>query len=323
MSVHREMTPDSVDFQALQAECGQVDFPAGERLRTAGQHYQDMYLLVEGAVEVDFIPAGRKGQVVLTGFGQPVGEIGFLHGRPATATVTALRPTRALRIDDATFLRLETRHPAAFASILRRLAEIAEDRTSQNLVLYLPTEFAGEQSVEVLLCRNEEMLTRAQRLRYEVYCEELARRSPFADHEKKVIADELDKFGRTLIAIEAGKAIGTLRGNLPREGPLGALAQLYGMESSPHFPDCVAVCTKFVVRKSTRTGPAALKLMSAMVRLGLRLGVKECFIDCVPSLLPFYKAIGFSVAGPMFLHVENGPSLPMAIDVVKHGARLK
>ena len=46
MSVHREMTPDSVDFQALQAECGQVDFPDSERLRTACQHYQDMYLLV-------------------------------------------------------------------------------------------------------------------------------------------------------------------------------------------------------------------------------------------------------------------------------------
>lgn len=322
MSIHQQIASEAVDVRALESSCREVQFRPGERLRLGGQHYTDMYLLIDGKVEVDLVPGSRKDRLVLTGHGQPVGEIGFLRGSPATATVTALAPTRALLIDDPTLARLEAQQPAAIAALLRRLAEVADERTSQNLVLFPSAGIAGGGGIEVLMCRDAEMLRRAQQLRYEVYCEELGRKSPFADHEKRIITDDLDRFGHTLIAIEAGEVIGTLRGNLPSEGPLGSLVQIYGMAASPHYPDGTAICTKFIVRKSKRGGPAAMKLISAMVRFGLRHGVKECFIDCVPSLLHYYQAVGFSVVGPKFLHRENGLSLPMAIDVVKHGPRL-
>ena len=77
-----------------------------------------------------------------------------------------------------------------------------------------PTTRARPKTIEVHLCRNKEMLERAKRLRYEVYCEELGRRSPYADHDKKVITDHLDATGHVFVAIEAGETIGTLRGNL-------------------------------------------------------------------------------------------------------------
>ena len=46
--------------------------------------------------------------------------------------------------------------------------------------------------VEVVLCRTHESLERAQKLRYDVYCKELARTSPYANSERGVIADALD-----------------------------------------------------------------------------------------------------------------------------------
>ena len=50
-------------------------------------------------------------------------------------------------------------------------------------------------------------------------------------------------------------------------------------------------------------------------------GTPECYIDCIPALLPYYKALGFKAAGAKFFHREKGPSYPMVIDLVKH-ARL-
>ena len=40
-----------------------------------------------------------------------------------------------------------------------------------------------------------------------------------------------------------------------------------------------------------------------------------------PALLPYYKALGFKIAGQKFFHPENGPSHPMRLDLVKHGGR--
>jgi predicted GNAT family N-acyltransferase len=78
-----------------------------------------------------------------------------------------------------------------------------------------------------------------------------------------------------------------------------------------HHPQATAICTKFIVKRSRRGGPAAMKLISAMVRFGLRIDVKECYIDCIPALLPYYKALGFTIIGHQFFHRENGPSFPM------------
>jgi hypothetical protein len=76
------------------------------------------------------------------------------------------------------------------------------------------------------------------------------------------------------------------------------------------------------VKKSKRGSPASMKLISAVVRYGIRNGIKECYIDCVPALLPYYKAIGFTITRQKFFHLENGPSHPMLLDLVKHGERL-
>lgn len=299
-----------------------VRFQPGDLLRLKGLHYRDMYIVVDGTVEVDLGTGGPRSRLQITEDGNPVGEIGFLHGVPATASVTAVTETAAICIDDDVMSRLERDHPALAARLLQWLASLAAARTSFNLIVDRQSGRAKGQDIEVLLCRTPEMLERAQRLRYEVYCEELGRRSPHADHERRIIADDLDAFAQTFIALQDGEVIGTLRGNLPTQGPLGVLEEVYGMRSSPHHPRATSVCTKFVVKKSKRGGPAALKLIAAMVRYGVERGVKECYVDCVPRLVPYYKAMGFVPAGRRFMHRENGPSDPLKLDVVKYGKRL-
>ena len=74
-------------------------------------------------------------EIVIARTGSPIGEIGFLHGGSATATVTAKTATSALVIDDSTVASLEKHHPPLAVQVLRQLAFIAEERMSDNLVL--------------------------------------------------------------------------------------------------------------------------------------------------------------------------------------------
>lgn len=305
----------------MQTYCRHSHFEPGNLLRKKGQHYREMYLITDGSVEVDF--ENGAATMVVSAPGSPIGEIGFLRGCAATATVTARTAIQALVIDDQTLARLESEEHILAAALLRHLAQTAEERTSFNLTFNpsLNTSRGGN-SIDVYLCRNHDMLESAKRLRYEVYCLELGRNSPYADHKKQTISDDLDRFGHTFIAVQAGEVIGTLRSNFSVEGPLGALEELYGMKKSDQHPQATAICTKFIVRKAKRASPTSSKLIAAMTRFGIENQIKECYIDCIPALLPYYKALGFTDAGQTFFHRENGPSYPMKLDLIRHGETL-
>jgi N-acyl-L-homoserine lactone synthetase len=315
------MFAHAIDTGRLASLCREVRFEPGEILRRKGVHHSDMFWITEGSVDVHV----EHGPVpsMMRNAGSPVGEIGFLRGCPATATVVARSPVRGLAIDNTALARIEHDAPAVAAQLLRHLVEVAEERTSENLTFVsTPGAYANGQAIEVLLCRQPEMLEAAQRLRYEVYCEELKRNSPFADHEKRIITDELDATGYTFVAVEGGELIGTIRANSPAHGSLGALEELYAMRASPHYPAGTAICTKFIVKKARRKSLAAIKLIGAVARFGMNHDIRECYGDCIPSLLHYYKALGFKVTGAQFFHRENGPSYPIMMDFAVHGRKL-
>ncbi len=317
------VTADTL-LQWLPDLCETIAFAAGDILRQQGQHYTTMYLVTSGRVEVDLGEAGGVLEPPVGPSGLVIGEIGFLRGLPATATVRAITDVRAFELDDNKLSELEARAPEVAVALLQFLAETMEERTSENIAiaarLNVPT---NEQSTRVLLCRNDQMLLEAQRLRYQVYCDELGRTSPHADHDKKIIADDLDQSGQTFIAVADDNVIGTLRANRPTDGPIGILEALYNMADSEFHPDSTIVCTKFVIRGDKRTSPAGIKLVAAFARYGVQHAIRECYIDCIPSLRPYYMAIGFRSSGKKFLHRENGPSYPMKIDLEKSMRRIE
>jgi hypothetical protein len=167
-----------VEMTLLKQNCTEVRFAAGTVLRRKGQHYGDMFLLLHGSAEID--PESTSGEKILVSHrGSPVGEMGFLTGRAASATVTARTDTVALVIDDATLDLLEREQPQLAAQLLRHLTTVADERTSFNVAWELAgASSMGARPIEVYLCRSAEMLEEAQRLRYEVYCEELAGNRP-------------------------------------------------------------------------------------------------------------------------------------------------
>jgi CRP-like cAMP-binding protein/predicted GNAT family N-acyltransferase len=307
----------------LAAFCRRASFSPGDVIRRKGDHYRDMYLITEGSVDVILEPNSGPSSTTELGPGSPIGEIGFLRGCRATGTVVARTAASAIIIDDGTLEKIQERDQKLAVEFCKYLASVSEQRLGRSAnIASLERDTDQGPEIDVLLCRNDAMLHEAMKLRYSVYCEELGRSSPYADHDKKTIRDQLDDFGHTFIAISSGEAIGTLRGNMSREGSLGMFAELYGMNASSCHPQHTAVCTKFVVKKPKRFGYTSLKLVSVMIQYGMRLDIVECYIDCIPELTPFYEKFGFTVTGEQFFHYESGTCYPMKLDLTAHGRTL-
>lgn len=317
------LTHAFLDPSLLAGLCREVDFAPGERLRTRGLLSIDMYLLTAGEVDIIVDGAGGPSQRLIAGRGSPIGEIGFLTGVPATATVTARTPVRALYIDNPAWRTFEQRRPEEAVAFYRQLAEIVEGRTSYNLLHLEQTDGSKtDGAIEIVLCRQPQQLFQAQRIRYQIYCEELGRTSPYADPVERVIADELDATGHVLLALHNSTPIATMRMNLARDGGLGVLEGLYGMAQFPSHPHATGICTKFIVKKEHRFGKAAFQLMATAIEMAERYEVSDCFMDCVSQLMPFYLSVGFARSAPPFLHHENGRSHPLRLDVTRYAKRI-
>jgi CRP/FNR family transcriptional regulator, cyclic AMP receptor protein len=88
-----------------------VDLPAGQVLTREGQSGSELFIVLEGEVEV------RKGDRVIATRrpGEYVGEIALLDRRPRTATVVATTP-----------VSVEVLSRREFASLLREASELSE-----------------------------------------------------------------------------------------------------------------------------------------------------------------------------------------------------
>ena len=282
-----------------------------------------MYILDEGCLEIHLQAGDGRKKTVISTKGAPVGEIGFLRGTPSIADVLAITKTLCLRIDDDVLQKLNSDHPETAAKFLRSLVKTLEGRQSYNLSLFGGVSLLNENpDVKMLLCRDEDLKRKAYRLRYEVYCEELERTPSAADHKARLFSDDLDEFGHTFIAAEGDQVVGSVRANRPIEGNLGPLVDLYGMDKSDHHPATTAIVTKLVVIKSHRKTSVAMSMIAAICRYGVQQGITEIYIDSIPQLLHYYRAMGFSVSNEQFLHPDNGLSIPLKIDFAKYGVIL-
>lgn len=288
------------------------DFKPGVSIRIKGLLYKNMHIILDGQVNVNL---GPSFPCKIIGKGFPIGEIGFLRGVPATANVTAIGLVKTLAIDAAAFSSFESEQPKIAAEFLKQLSVITEERLNYNLTYIDPSSHTNESKTKIIICQDKNTLLAAQKLRYEVYCKELKRQSPFADHDSGVISDNLDSFGSTFLAMQEDEAIGTLRINSSSEGDLGSFAHLYGVIRSPLYPQETAICTKFIVKKSRRGTMTATRLISAVAGFSYHSGWNELYIDCIEALRLFYERLGFRVCADKFFNLETGPVYPMKINV--------
>lgn len=90
------------DLARVALIAAEVDFDPSETLMQEGELGDSMYLILEGKVEI------VKGKLGVTTLGpkECVGEMAILDSEPRSATVRAVAPTRALKVEREDFYEL-------------------------------------------------------------------------------------------------------------------------------------------------------------------------------------------------------------------------
>ena len=120
-SLHRSPLFASVsdrDREGVAATGERVSFQTGEAIVEKGQPGDAMYVLLEGAAEVDV--GGRHHRLRSGDF---FGEMALIMSKRRTATVRAVEPVRALRIPADRFREFLLEHPAVGLAMLKGVVE--------------------------------------------------------------------------------------------------------------------------------------------------------------------------------------------------------
>jgi CRP-like cAMP-binding protein len=117
-----ENMPDDVDRRALKRllDLAEVKlFETATTLTTEGAAVQRLVYIADGIVKIEH----AERLVAICGPGDYIGELSFLSGKPATATATVVKPTRALVFDQQKLTASTAADPQ-----LRRTLESALNR---------------------------------------------------------------------------------------------------------------------------------------------------------------------------------------------------
>ncbi len=114
-------------------------YAAGERLISRNEQLNGLLIILSGAAEVEVI-----GRTLTRRAGECLGEVSLVDTRPASATVTAVEPTRALWLDGEMLRRRFEADPGFAARCFRGLAILLANRLREATT-------APEQMDEALL----------------------------------------------------------------------------------------------------------------------------------------------------------------------------
>lgn len=280
------MTPEMRD--ALQAVGCPVTFADGEVLRERGTFAPDMLLITQG--RVDCILSDEDAVHLSVGPDTIVGEIGFLTGQGATATLRALGPVEALSLDARGLQRLRKEAPTVAADVLRHLANLLQKRARQNEGLLAEVDPPQQEAVSVVRCSTLDQKRTAQRVRYDVECLEAGKTTPFADHDEGIISDDLDKHGTAFIAHTGVQAVGMMRVNLAAES--AAIVQCFPVLDGVEL-NAAAVITASALHAAYRDADLIGQFVTAVATFAEASGATSVLVPCAPDEAAEFEAFGF------------------------------
>jgi diguanylate cyclase (GGDEF)-like protein len=144
-------SPEEVD--AIYMAGRQVTYAAGDVIIQRNRPGDCMFILLEGAVELDL---GFEGKLVLDQPGDYFGELSFLHpGHPRSASVRAVTNTRVCALDQDVIELLYRRYPRALLTLFRRASAFLIDSREQLLANLIDQNEALTRSYDYLQRTHE------------------------------------------------------------------------------------------------------------------------------------------------------------------------
>ena len=174
-----------------------------------------------------------------------------------------------------------------------------------------------KQISDIQVARSDEDRERIFRFRYDVYVTEMGKSPAEADHQKKIIRDELDEDAHLLYAEDEGQIVGTVRLNCRSKKKFPDVwEQRYDIEKfAPSFGDHISMTSRMMVARDYRGSSVPAALVGAVYSAGREMSSKFDFCNCAPSLLEFYEQIGFRRFTDGFVDEDNGYHVPLVMVV--------
>ncbi len=146
------LTPQDID--ALSNRLEEITYAEGQVIFKQGEEGSSLFIIDDGAVEISY--GEGRGRVALASLfnGQYFGELSLFDGAPRSATATAAKPSRLIRLDREDLVDFVNKNPSA---ALRIIAEMS-DRLRQT------NELMSRQVSRNVLEEEEEQMTLGQRV---------------------------------------------------------------------------------------------------------------------------------------------------------------
>ncbi len=146
------LTPDELDALARRME--EAQYREGDVIFRQGEEGSSLFLIEDGSVEISY-GEGRTRIVLASLFpSQYFGELSLFDGAPRSATATAVKQSRLIRLDRDDLVDFVNKNPPA---ALRIIAEMSERLRQTN-------ELMSRQVSRNVLEEEEESLTFGQRI---------------------------------------------------------------------------------------------------------------------------------------------------------------
>lgn len=171
--------------------------------------------------------------------------------------------------------------------------------------------------IRVSIADTPELLRQAQRLRYEVFVEELGREPDGVERDARVVADALDETATVLIAMDdSERGVATVRFN--RAGT--QLTRQIEADDAVHWagkfnPAHVSLSSKIAVRKEYRHGTALPRMLERFYAALACDGILFDFCDCLPAVLPFFYRVGYRTHSSLVHRAGYGWCQPLVLVV--------
>jgi hypothetical protein len=167
------------------------------------------------------------------------------------------------------------------------------------------------------------------RLRYDVYVEEMGRYRGVADHERRMLYEDVDEQSRISYVEIDGDFVATARLTWGGDGPLPQrMIDQYGLEPflAELPPSAIAVGERAMVRPHLRGTDLLLKLMCHGMSWVNDNRVQLIFGDCEPHLLNLYLSLGQRTYSKTNVNsTEAGYLIPIVtvVEDIAHFRRLR
>jgi predicted GNAT family N-acyltransferase len=177
----------------------------------------------------------------------------------------------------------------------------------------------SEESIKISIATTVQEKTEIYHFRYQIYVEEMSKELTEADHENKLLYDELDEEAIQLAAKIGTKIIATVRihiGQLADFPPVLIEQLSLNIFQNYNANQKFSFCSKLMVSPAYRNSPATYLITARCCELSNNQSVSFIFLMCNLHLIRFYEKIGcHRIGGNYLISSGLGIMTPLVISM--------